>query len=214
MGIGFFGTIACERADYVRSAGLVSVSNLTLDTVHVQNNSTKIKDNTSLVEGLVGLLGGLLGLLLKPILDLVGLGSLSELLMNLTNIAGKDPSYFAAGGFVGRVYGEVQISGCEVKNLSIGNVKDITGGFAGNVEGMTQYEGLSGLLGGITTLLEKLLNVLPFVGLGDLITILLDGNLLNVKQLIPVGYYNPVIDGCHVTYASGFGQLGEKNDQL
>ena len=210
MGIGFFGTIACERADYVRSAGLVSVSNLTLDTVHVQNNSTKIKDNTSLVEGLVGLLGGLLGLLLKPILDLVGLGSLSELLMNLTNIAGKDPSYFAAGGFVGRVYGEVQISGCEVKNLSIGNVKDITGGFAGNVEGMTQYEGLSGLLGGITTLLEKLLNVLPFVGLGDLITILLDGNLLNVKQLIPVGYYNPVIDGCHVTYASGFGQLGEK----
>ena len=68
--------------------------------------------------------------------------------MNLTNIAGKDPSYFAAGGFVGRVYGEVQISGCEVKNLSIGNVKDITGGFAGNVEGMTQYEGLSGLLGG------------------------------------------------------------------
>ena len=210
MGIGFFGTIACERADYVRSAGLVSVSNLTLDTVHVQNNSTKIKDNTSLVEGLVGLLGGLLGLLLKPILDLVGLGSLSELLMNLTNIAGKDPSYFAAGGFVGRVYGEVQISGCEVKNLSIGNVKDITGGFAGNVEGMTQYERLSGLLGGITTLLEKLLNVLPFVGLGDLITILLDGNLLNVKQLIPVGYYNPVIDGCHVTYASGFGQLGEK----
>ena len=68
---------------------------------------------------MVGLLGGLLGLLLKPILDLVGLGSLSELLMNLTNIAGKDPSYFAAGGFVGRVYGEVQISGCEVKNLSI-----------------------------------------------------------------------------------------------
>lgn len=43
MGIGFFGTIACERADYVRSAGLVSVSNLTLDTVHVQNNSTKIE---------------------------------------------------------------------------------------------------------------------------------------------------------------------------
>ena len=210
MGIGFFGTIACERADYVRSAGLVSVSNLTLDTVHVQNNSTKIKDNTSLIEGLVGLLGDLLGLLLKPILDLVGLGSLSELLMNLTNIAGKDPSYFAAGGFVGRVYGEVQISGCEVKNLSIGNVKDITGGFAGNVEGMTQYEGLSGLLDGITTLLERLLNVLPFVGLGDLITILLDGNLLNVDQLIPVGYCNPVIDGCHVTYASGFGQLGEK----
>lgn len=206
----FFGTIACERADYVRSAGLVSVSNLTLDTVHVQNNSTKIKDNTSLIEELVGLLGDLLGWLLKPILDLVGLGSLSELLMNLTNIAGKDPSYFAAGGFVGRVYGEVQISGCEVKNLSIGNVKDITGGFAGNVEGMTQYEGLSGLLDGITTLLERLLNVLPFVGLGDLITILLDGNLLNVKQLIPVGYYNPVIDGCHVTYASGFGQLGEK----
>lgn len=194
----------------MRSAGLVSVSNLTLDTVHVQNNSTKIKDNTSLIEELVGLLGDLLGWLLKPILDLVGLGSLSELLMNLTNIAGKDPSYFAAGGFVGRVYGEVQISGCEVKNLSIGNVKDITGGFAGNVEGMTQYEGLSGLLDGITTLLERLLNVLPFVGLGDLITILLDGNLLNVKQLIPVGYYNPVIDGCHVTYASGFGQLGEK----
>lgn len=31
-----------------------------------------------------------------------------------------------------------------------------------------------------------------------------------MDQLIPVGYYNPVIDGCHVTYASGFGQLGEK----
>lgn len=210
LGIGFFGTISSERENYVNSKGLVSVANLTLDTVHVQNNSTKIKDHTSLIEGLVGLLGGLLGILLKPILDLVGLESLSELLMNLTNIAGKDPSYFAAGGFVGRVYGEVQISGCEVKNLSIGNVKDITGGFAGNVEGMTQYEGLTGLLGGITTILEKLLNAIPFLGLGDLITILLDGNLLNVDQLIPVGYYNPVIDGCQVTYAPGFVQLGEK----
>ena len=52
-------------------------------------------------------------------------------------------------------------------------------------------------------LLEKLLNVLPFLGLGDLITILLNGGLLDVSKLIPIGYYNPTITNCKVNNIKG-----------
>lgn len=53
---------------------------------------------------------------------------------------------------------KVQIFRMRSKNLSIGNVKDITGGFAGNEEPGQSKEGLSGPPRvEITTLLEKLL---------------------------------------------------------
>ena len=94
-----------------------------------------------------------------------------ELLTNLVDRGKNDITNFATGGFAGRVYGQVSISNCEVSNLSISNNKDITGGFVGNIEGMTQYDGLSGLLGGITIILENLLNIIPFVLIAFLIGI-------------------------------------------
>ena len=67
---------------------------------------------------------------------------------------------------------------------------------------MEEYEGLSKLLGGVVKVLSTLLNILPGVGLGDLITILLK-NDVNLGALIPTGYHNPVITGCSVTLSNG-----------
>lgn len=198
IGIGFFATLSSERENYVASKGQVSVSNLILKTVDVQNNSVAVKDTFSLLGSLVKGLGVLLGGLLWPILQLVGLDSLSDLLIHLGDIAEADPTNFATGGFAGRIYGQASVNNCIVEDLIISNKKDMTGGFVGSVEGMTQYDALSGLLDGILILLEKVLNVIPFLGLGDLITILLNGGLLDAGNLIPIGYYNPEISNCHV----------------
>ncbi len=198
IGIGFFATLSSERENYVASKGQVSVSNLILKTVDVQNNSVAVKDTFSLLGSLVEGLGALLGVLLWPILQLVGLDSLSDLLIHLGDIAEADPTNFATGGFAGRIYGQASVNNCIVEDLMISNKKDMTGGFVGSVEGMTQYDALSGLLKGTLTLLEKVLNVIPFLGLGDLITILLNGGLLDAGNLIPIGYYNPEISNCHV----------------
>ena len=203
LGIGFFGTLASERSDYVKSKDEVLVSNINLDTITVDNQSSTVKSNFNLIGSIVEGLGIILGIFLGPILDLVGLGSLTDLLTNLVDHGENDITNFATGGFAGRVYGEVTISNCKVSNLSISNDKDITGGFVGSVEGMTEYSPLSGLLVGITTVLEELLDIIPYLGLGDLITILLDGGLLNVSQLIPVGYYNPTITDCSVVGIKG-----------
>lgn len=198
IGIGFFATLSSERENYVASKGQVSVSNLILKTVDVQNNSVAVKDTFSLLGSLVEGLGVLLGVLLWPILQLVGLDSLSDLLIHLGDNAEADPTNFATGGFAGRIYGQASVNNCIVEDLIISNKKDMTGGFVGSVEGMTQYDALSGLLDGILTLLEEVLNVIPFLGLGDLITILLNGGLLDAGNLIPIGYYNPEISNCHV----------------
>ena len=198
IGIGFFATLSSERENYVASKGQVSVSNLILKTVDVQNNSVAVKDTFSLLGSLVEGLGGLLEFVLGPILQLVGLNSLSDLLRHLGDNAEADPTNFATGGFAGRIYGQASVNNCIVEDLIISNKKDMTGGFVGSVEGMTQYDALSGLLDGILTLLEEVLNVIPFLGLGDLITILLNGGLLDAGNLIPIGYYNPEISNCHV----------------
>lgn len=203
IGIGFFATLSSERENYVASKGQVSVSNLILKTVDVQNNSVAVKDTFSLLGSLVEGLGVLLGVLLWPILQLVGLDSLSDLLIHLGDNAEADPTNFATGGFAGRIYGQASVNNCIVEDLIISNKKDMTGGFVGSVEGMTQYDALSGLLDGILTLLEKVLNVIPFLGLGDLITILLNGGLLDAGNLIPIGYYNPEISNCHVKNIKG-----------
>ena len=89
-----------------------------------------------------------------------------------------------------------------------------TGGFTGYVTGKTEYEGLSKALGGTTKLLANILNVIPGLGLGDLITILL-GNAIPLEKLIPTGYINAKIVGCSINgltistasdkeYAGGF----------
>ena len=205
LGIGFFGTIASERKNYVSSKQPVVVSNIHLDKVKIDNNAESVKDTTTLISAIVGGIGKLTGAILEELLKLLGLESLNldKLLTNLVDHGKNDITNFATGGFAGRVYGQVSISNCEVSNLSISNNKDITGGFVGNIEGMTQYEALSGLLKGVTTILENLLNIIPFLGLGDLITILLDGGLLKVSQLVPVGYYNPTITDCKVNNIKG-----------
>lgn len=55
---------------------------------------------------------------------------------------------------------------------------------------------LSGLLGAVTDALSTLLNLIPLLGLGDLITILLNGGVLKVESLIPIGYVNPILTDC------------------
>ena len=67
----------------------------------------------------------------------------------------------------------------------------------GNGNGI-MYEGISQLLGGLKEVLTQVLNVgglLSFVGLGDVITLLLE-NLLNVGVLIPAGYTAPTVKNC------------------
>ena len=80
--------------------------------------------------------------------------------------------------------------------------KGYDGSFVGYTEGTEQYDGLSQLLGGAEKLLSTLLNIIPGIGLGDLITVLLANNILDVGKLIPVGYYKPKIENCSITLDS------------
>lgn len=133
----------------------------------------------------------------------------------MLNARKKDPTALATGSLAGRVVGNVEISGCEMKgNVSVKSPNNYTGGFVGYTTGKTEYEGLSNALGGITKLLAGLLNLIPGLGLGDLITILL-GNAIPVSKLIPTGYINAKIKNCSINglsistssekdYAGGF----------
>lgn len=99
--------------------------------------------------------------------------------------------------------GDVSIENCDVTGkVSVSNINDRTGGFVGYTEGVTEYDGLSKALGITVNALSSLLNVIPGLGLGDLITILLD-NALPVGNLIPTGYKNVNIKNCHVENLSG-----------
>ena len=104
------------------------------------------------------------------------------LLGNLSGLE-PDPQSLATGGFAGVVKGNIQIENCNVENLhGVSNVNDRTGGFAGYVSGMTQYDLISNGLGGLVTTLTKILNLIPLLGAGDLLTVLLNGGLLSVKK--------------------------------
>ena len=215
IGIGFFGTITNKTSDddIGLSGGKATVKNIILDTVSVENKTTEVNKDTSLIEGLVKIVGGLLGVvgglvdgifdILDSILgnnDILGELNLSELLGNLLNAKQEAPDTFATGAFAGRIVGEVEVAGCEVKNATVTNVTDMTGGFVGNAEGIAEYEGLGTKLKGTVDALEGLLNVIPGLGLGDLIPILLDNpNLLKVPELLPTGYKQAVISKCRVS---------------
>ena len=58
------------------------------------------------------------------------------------------------------------------------------------------------MLGSVVSLLANVLNIIPGVGLGDLVTILLD-NMLPVGKIIPIGYDNPIIRNCEVDGLQG-----------
>ena len=216
IGIGFFGTITNKTSDddIGLSGGKATVKNIILDTVSVENKTTEVNQDTSLIEGLVKIVGGLLGVvggLVDGILGLLnfiltgGQGILGDL--NLRGLLGQlldakqeAPDTFATGAFAGRIVGEVEVAGCEVRNATVTNVTDMTGGFVGNAEGITEYAGLGEALKGTVNALEGLLNVIPGLGLGDLITILLDNpNLLKVSTLLPTGYKQAVISECRVS---------------
>ena len=176
-GIGFFRNLTTPYSTSLTiSQNPITVKNITLSDVTVSTTTTKVKQNISLIGGVLKLLlGNLSGL--KP-----------------------DPQSLATGGFAGVVKGNIQIENCNVENLhGVSNANDRTGGFAGYVSGMTQYDLISNGLGGLVTTLTKILNLIPLLGAGDLLTLLLNGGLLSVKNLIPIGYVNPSIQNCSVS---------------
>lgn len=179
-GVGFFRSLSTPYDSSLQIASKqVVVKNLTLSGVSVSTTTNSIKKDFSL-------LGGVLTLVLK----VLGLSSGLE----------KDPKSFSTGAFAGVVKGNVQISDCHVEGLSgVSNANSWTGGFVGYSSGITKYEALSGALKGVTDALSTLLNLIPVLGLGDLITTLLNGGVLSVGNLIPIGYVNPVFSNCSVS---------------
>ena len=181
-GVGFFRNLVTPY-DNVLSIGdkSITVKNITLNDVSVDTTTTSIHQDYSLV-----------GALLTPLLNL----------LNMTSGLEKDPKSLATGAFVGVVRGRVNISGCKVTNLDhVANANNWTGGFVGYASGITRYEALSGLLGGLTELLGSVLNVVPILGLGDLVNVLVNGGALDAKYLIPIGYINAVFENNLVSYS-------------
>lgn len=213
-GIGFFGTISNKLDENtLGSAGTAVVKNIHLEQVSVNNESIEVDPNVdSLIEGLLGLLGGLVGGLLEGLGELfpiIGKLNLGQVIEDLLTLKQKSPDLFATGSFAGRIVGDVHVENCVVNNASVASAKGISGGFVGFTEGVEKYDGLSGLTGAVVKVLAALLNIVPGVGLGDLITILLQ-NDVPLGQLIPIGYHNPVITGCSVTLANGtIGNIGQ-----
>lgn len=221
MGVGFFSTLSDEASanDVGLSKGTVLVSNLAFKNIDVNNQSTETKYDQTLVNGLVSGLGSLLGGVLDLLTWLLTFGSvdagLRKTLTDVLDARKKDPTALATGSLAGRVVGNVEISGCEMKgSVSVKSPNNYTGGFVGYTTGKTQYEGLSNALGATTKLLAGILNLIPGLGLGDLITILL-GNAIPLEKLIPTGYINAKIKNCSINglsistssekdYAGGF----------
>ena len=220
MGVGFFSTISNEvsEKDIGLSKGLVKVSNIQFDNlkVHTTTNETYYPD--TLISTLTSTLGKLLGVVLSGLTFILTFGQvkidLKKTLGDVLDARKKDPTALATGAIAGRVEGQVELSNLEVNNATVKNVNNNTGGFVGYIVGKTQYDGLSNALGELVDLLTNILNVIPGLGLGDLITILL-GNAIPLEKLIPTGYINAKIMNCTVNglsistasdkeYAGGF----------
>lgn len=192
-GVGFFATISNTSDTNIGfSDGAVSVRNLKLQNVSVNNEVQEIEDQKGLVEGILDGLGSLTELLGK-------LGDALNIILNPDQ--NPDDTAFATGAFAGRIQGQVIVQNCTVDTINnlTNTHHGMTGGFVGNVEGMTEYGKLQETEKDIVKLLENLLNIIPLLDLGTLINILLDGNIIDPGKLIPTGYYNPQIINCHVT---------------
>lgn len=204
MGVGFFSTLYDEASedDVGISKGQVLVSNLRFENISIDNQSTTTKYDQTLVNGLVTGLSQVLGSVLDLLAWLLTFGSvdagLRKTLTDVLDARKKDPTALATGAFAGRIIGNTVVSNCELAgNVSVTSPNNYTAGFVGYIEGKTQYDGLSKALGGVATLLANILNVIPGLGLGDLITILL-GGVIDVSKLIPTAYINAKIVNCHV----------------
>ncbi|KFI97164.1 LPXTG cell wall anchor domain protein [Bifidobacterium stellenboschense] len=205
QGIGFFASITSRTVmnnDSLGSAGTVAVANLRLSDVSVTNKASE----AYVPPTLLGTLTGAVGLLLNGLVDalevlakLIGINvELNLHLDQLLKLHKDNPSNLATGAFAGRIYGDVKVSDCDVADVAVSSVSDMTGGFVGYVQGATRYDPVSGLVSALTNLLSKILGIIPFLGLGDLVDWLLDGTL-GLTTLYAVGYYNPVISGSSVT---------------
>ena len=220
MGVGFFSTISSEvsEKDIGLSKGLVKVSNIQFDNLKVHTTTNETYYPPSLVSTLTNTLGKLLGGLLSGLTFILTFGQvkidLGKTLGDVLDARKKDPTALSTGAIAGRVEGQVEISNIEVNNANVKNVNGYTGGFVGYAVGSTQYDGLSNALGNLVKLLTNILNVIPGLGLGDLIKILL-GNAIPLGKLIPTGYINPKIMNCNINgltistasdkeYAGGF----------
>ena len=193
-GVGFFATINSTSNKKIGfSDGAVSVRNLKLQNVSVTNNVEKIEDKRGIINSLLAGLGSLAAWLLGD------LGDALKVILNPD--ANSDDTVFATGAFAGRIQGEVIVENCTVDSINdlTNTYHGMTGGFVGNVEGMTQYGKLQETAGDLVDLLKNLLNIIPVLDLGTLINVLLNGNIINVSKLIPTGYYNPQIINCQVT---------------
>ena len=211
IGIGFFATITNElsASDLGLSAGTAKVKNLELNQVEIHNTATtatKAEMNTLLniiTSGLGMVLGDVISLLLKSVSFGSFSGRFEDALGDVLDVRKKDPTIFSTGAFAGRIVGDVEIDNCSVTgSVIVENHKNNTGGFVGYVNGMTEYSGLSKALGSLTTFLSRLLNIIPGLGLGDLITILLD-KAVPLRNLIPTGYLEPHIKNCTVENLGG-----------
>ncbi|MBQ9057856.1 MAG: Cna B-type domain-containing protein [Atopobiaceae bacterium] len=228
-GVGFFGTITGKFSDSQIISDPAAVVNIRLQNGSVTNPAVKGQIDTTVVSGLLtGLgwvLGGALDLLLKGLTGKDNF-TVQDMLTSLLNAREKDPTVLATGGFAGLILADTVVRDCEVADVTVNAVATDfelgslttgqnhklvgTGGFVGHVEGETRYEGISDLLGGLVTVLSTVLNVIPGLGLGDLITVLLE-NALDVGRLIPTSYASPTIDGCvadHVTLNVEDGKIG------
>ena len=213
MGIGFFATISglsgisgSGDSQVIGSTDQALVANLCLDNVVVQNNTNKTKYDPSLVGSLVGIVEKILGGLLGGVVDLLewllGLGdnvNLEGIVTDLLETRQKDETAFATGAFAGRITGSAYVTDCEVHNVTVSNISSMTGGFVGYTTGETSY--LTKGLGDSLKLIQSLLNIIPGLGLGDLITIV--NNVANLGDLIPAGYTAPQINNCKVMNLTG-----------
>lgn len=197
-GIGFFGSITSAMDEStLNPQRTVVVKNIAIDGIEVQNDATKVEQHaSSVVEALLNLVAGIVG----------GLGNLLQLdlakvLGDLLTLKQNSEDIFATGSFVGAIKGDVRIENCRVTHAQVSSVKGMCGGFVGYSEGVERYDGLSGVLGTVVKALAILLNVIPGVGLGDLITVLLEKGV-PLGHLIPVDYHKPVLSNCSVDFAS------------
>lgn len=228
MGVGFFSTVSSEvsEKDIGLSKGLVQVSNLKFEKINVHTTTNETYYPSTLVSTLTSTLGKLLGGVLSGLTFILTFGQvkidLGKTLGDVLDARKKDPTALATGAIAGRVEGQVLFSGIEVVNADVKNVNNNTGGFVGYTIGVTQYDGLSKALGDLVKLLTNILNVIPGLGLGDLITILL-GNAIPLGKLIPTGYINAKfadcsIDGLNISasrekdYAGGF--VGQQSGSI
>ena len=185
IGVGFFGTISEQRtSDLVSSAGITLVKDINLSNVDVRNEAKTLHVDESLLSGLVAGVGKVVGSILDIVID--GLGflipglkdlKLGDTVEKLLTLNSDDKDTYATGSFAGRVIGNVKLENCHVTQGYVENVKDITGGFVGYAEGTEQYEAISGGAGATVKFLSSLLNVIPGLGLGDVISLLLEKDI-------------------------------------